>query len=98
MTKQLTFTTSVLHGNGAEACDSKQCKDGYRSQLKRRDRGGEPADRHPRNGQEAVESIVKDPGKWAGYLKYTLPGGSIFTFLAGIVAWWKERSAAKPAP
>jgi hypothetical protein len=44
------------------------------------------------------DDAIEHPGKWVGYLKYILPGGAVFTFFAGIVAWWKKRSAAKPAP
>lgn len=93
MNKQLTFTTSVLYGNGADACDPNNVKtiavttdtEAVQVNLLPGTRGMEHA---------AAESVVKDPGKWVGYLKYILPGGAIFTFIAGIVRWWQKRRAA----
>ena len=88
--KQLTFTTSVLYGDGAAACDPNNVKtiavttdtETVQVNLLPGTRG---------MGHEAAESVVKDPGKWVGYLKYILPGGAIFTFIAGIIHWGQKR-------
>jgi hypothetical protein len=95
--KKLTFTTSVLYGTGAEACDKANPKtidvttdtETVQVNLVPGAKG---------LGHRAAEDAVKNPGKWIDYLKYILPGGAVFTFIAGILAWWKKRSAATAKP
>lgn len=94
--KTLTFTTTVLYGNASSACDKTNPKtidvttDTETVQVQ--------AINARDTGEKLKDDAIQHPGKWAGYVKYILPGGAIFTFIAGIVAWWKKRSAAKPTP
>lgn len=44
--------------------------------------------------KNAERGFWSDPGNW---VKYMLPGGAGFIFLAGIVAWFMKRFSKKPA-